>query len=414
MSSNIHQRHVVTGSDAAPCCNNHNGHGNNYNDTEMVDPSVTSKSFRKRRKPSSSVSSSRPKRLPPRGSSMPTVVELLNVYVNGVASLLQILSVLIVVVCVAILIGLLIFKLISGDDSDDPTGSSGGGVGVGAMLGLYGSIRKARSSSSSNKAGVGVGLMAKYPRTHLKPSKLYTIPGSMPHIGDKSDQYAALRKEFDEKQQRQELPHVEPQMHLAPVTTDVPYDIYNCPEEPPTGYPFAWNLLKVIQAWPPDDPKPRPQIFQGLCVFDYTKTEDLEKAYNYRAAEVPFVINGDPAVQQAVLRWNAPNYLERMLGRVQHRAEYSDSNHFMYWNPSPKIPGRAHNNANPKLQQEQDRILKANPSVKDWKEPTQRIRMTYSAWLEHANVTDESMLGPDQPHWYFRLIGCGETGHGGT
>ena len=43
-----------------------------------------------------------------------------------------------------------------------------------------------------------------------------------------------------------------------------------------------------------------------------------------------------------------------------------------------------------------------------WKEPTKLLRMPYSEWLQHANVTTQSgQLGPDQPHWYYRLIGCG-------
>lgn len=42
-----------------------------------------------------------------------------------------------------------------------------------------------------------------------------------------------------------------------------------------------------------------------------------------------------------------------------------------------------------------------------WKQPTQNLRMPYLEWLAHANQTDDSQLGPDKPHWYFRLIGCG-------
>jgi hypothetical protein len=44
-----------------------------------------------------------------------------------------------------------------------------------------------------------------------------------------------------------------------------------------------------------------------------------------------------------------------------------------------------------------------------WKPPTEMLRMTYLDWLAHANVTDDK-LGPDNPHWYFRLIGCGNMG----
>ena len=37
--------------------------------------------------------------------------------------------------------------------------------------------------------------------------------------------------------------------------------------------------------------------------------------------------------------------------------------------------------------------------------------MTYVDWLQRPNVTDDQ-LGPDNPHWYFRLIGCGHMGEG--
>ena len=39
------------------------------------------------------------------------------------------------------------------------------------------------------------------------------------------------------------------------------------------------------------------------------------------------------------------------------------------------------------------------------------MRMPYAEWLAHANVTDDK-LGPDQEHWYYRLIGCGDMGRG--
>ena len=34
-------------------------------------------------------------------------------------------------------------------------------------------------------------------------------------------------------------------------------------------------------------------------------------------------------------------------------------------------------------------------------------------WLRHANVSDDQ-LGPDHPHWYYRLIGCGLPGNDGS
>jgi hypothetical protein len=127
-------------------------------------------------------------------------------------------------------------------------------------------------------------------------------------------------------------------------------DIYNCPEEPPAGYPFAWNLLDILAHWPADDPEPRAQIFQSLCVFDYVK--DFGKARRYRDAELPFVIRGDPEVAKTIERWNTPYYLEALLGDVEHDTEYSVTNHFLYWTKEWNPPS-------------------------DWKQPTQRMHMTY-------------------------------------
>mmetsp|Transcript_25825 Transcript_25825/g.39626 ORF Transcript_25825/g.39626 Transcript_25825/m.39626 type:complete len:553 (+) Transcript_25825:130-1788(+) len=279
-----------------------------------------------------------------------------------------------------------------------------------------------------------------FPKKPLAPSKYYTVPESMEHIGDKSDSYALLRKEYDAKMKllsadqlfSKEYYHQfqfspmameepaadnnsaagkEPDaevLQLEQVLDQVPYDIYNCPDVPPEGYPFAWTLLDVLEHWGPDDPEPNPdrKLFQGLCVFDYQT--DYEKAVTYREAEKPFVVTNDPQVHNAVYRWNQPKYLERMLGpAVKHRAEYSENNHFLYWNKPPqhnKGAGRLGRGGAPKPWQNKVE------TPKDWIEPTQMMRMTYGEWLEHANVTDDSLLGPDMPHWYFRLIGCGETG----
>jgi hypothetical protein len=278
-------------------------------------------------------------------------------------------------------------------------------------------------------------------REALDPSETYQIPGSLSHIGDKSDQYAALRKEIDQLfplDQQRSLQAVERlkkyEFHSLPMqdhnsdsdsnagnssssshSNPMPYDIYNCPKMPPEHYPYHWNTLQLLKHWPPNDPNVRQDIYQGLCVFDYH--EDYVKALTYRTRELPFVVRGDPSVAAAVERWNrnentstttsststSNNYMERMLGNVQHRAEYSETNHFLFWKPGSN---------NKKIKNTRGGGSDSTP--KGWKEPTKMIRMTYADWLSHANVTDESLLaGPDQPHWYFRLIGCGETGpHG--
>jgi hypothetical protein len=95
-----------------------------------------------------------------------------------------------------------------------------------------------------------------------------------------------------------------------------------------------------------------------------------------------------------------------MLGGVRHRTEYSEHNHFLYWN-APRNKKKKNGLLRPQAPPQKDEL-------KDWKQPTQMMGMPYLEWLHHANVTAEE-LGPDKPHWYYyRLIGCGETGPNGS
>ena len=144
---------------------------------------------------------------------------------------------------------------------------------------------------------------------------IYRVQEAMWCVGDRSDDYARLRKKIDDI-----LPHdpERSQMGVNELTKhsfhsylydihhgdSLYYDIYNCPDHPPIGYPFAWNLMKILESWPAADTNPRSRIFQGLCVFDYQK--DYQKALTYRQAEVPFVVINDPAVARTVERWNVP------------------------------------------------------------------------------------------------------------
>ena len=233
----------------------------------------------------------------------------------------------------------------------------------------------------------------------LKASKVYHIPNSMSHIGDKSDEYARLRQQIEEIYPYQPERSLDATERLRKYDfAAVPngqYDVLDCPEFPPPNYPYEWNTQTILNHWEPDDASIpiKQEIYQGLCVFDYRR--DYVKALNYRANEVPFVVRGDPDVAAAAERWNSPGYMEQLMGDVMHRAEYSESNHFMYWTVG---------NHQGKLKK------KKNTKPDGWKAPTKLIHMTYQEWLEKANVTEDSLLGPDQPHWYFRLIGCGETG----
>lgn len=228
--------------------------------------------------------------------------------------------------------------------------------------------------------------------THYVPR-----PDEMADIGDKSPHYRRIREIYDKKfpaetilSRTSFIDELRKRSYkpIQPVET-IGYDVFNCPDDPPENYPFEYPILDVLNNWNPDNPTPVTEIYQGICVFQYAT--EYDKAVRYREAEVPFVIRDDPQVLRTVERWNQPEYLEKILGDEPHRAEYSENNHFMYW----QNPGKGKNKKN------------KGGKPPGWRAPTENIRMTYKDWLSKANVTDDSKLGPDMPHWYFRLIACG-------
>ena len=52
--------------------------------------------------------------------------------------------------------------------------------------------------------------------------------------------------------------------------------------------------------------------YDSICHFDY-QTE-LQKAENYRKAEVPFIIYNNPEVDSVVQRWSDIDYISSRLG----------------------------------------------------------------------------------------------------
>ena len=225
----------------------------------------------------------------------------------------------------------------------------------------------------------------------------------MDRVGDKTRYYASLRSEIDPKlpsgspedteRMQNYAKSIRPHEYLTMLPNDMDYDIEDCPETPPPNYPHAWNVKSVLENWPPDEVTPRTHIYQGICRFDASKDGDFQKAINYREAEVPFIYRNDPEVLRSVERWNQEGYLQRLIENdVQHRTEFSHNNHFMYWQ-KPRYGNKA-----------------KKALLKDWKAPTDMIRMTFGKWLSKANSTYATNVTPNQDHWYFRLIGCGEMG----
>jgi hypothetical protein len=223
-------------------------------------------------------------------------------------------------------------------------------------------------------------------------------------IGDKSPHFQTIWQEFKTMYPQDD---VNDQLRLEWVKTVraneyVPIDVspgrafdndLDCPDEPPSSvnYPRAYSTLEIINHWNPDTVTPPSDgaIYQGICVFHYDKPGDLQKAQLYREAEVPFVMRDDPAVLRSVQRWNHPEYLTKVMADEPHHADFSHSNHFMFW-----------------LQSKNRKIAKQNRE-NGWKPPTETITMTYPEWLSKANSTEISS-DIESDHWYFRLIGCGE------
>jgi len=277
------------------------------------------------------------------------------------------------------------------------------------MLDAMGTAFATTVAGSSSKHSGG-------PRFHELPWKpeVYRVPHSHKIVGDRSYNYANLRQEIDDifpKDHTRSLQAVAGMKKYTSVETlpTIPldhnsdqlpqpaYDIYNCPETPPSGYPFQWKIMKLVDNWNPENTTVPNTIFNGLCVFDFEN--DFDKAMTYRNLELPFVMTKDPRIAATAERWNSPGYMERMLGDVQHRTTRSDTNHFLYAVP-PRQPPKA-------------KLRTRRTAPPGWKDPTQSMRMSYKDWLERANVTDDKCT-PDQPHWYYRLIGCGLTGPDGS
>ena len=304
-------------------------------------------------------------------------------------------------------------------------------------------VASTRSSSSSSNSRNKEGLIHELKHgdtvADMEPlpwNPIYRPVDSMDIVGDRSNHYARLRHEIDplltpdvieeqfaqlvaKQQGQQGFQYYAPRSMETHHSDQVPYDIYDCPDHPPAGYPFTWKTIDILRDWPPDQTTPpivavdddengnkkgssknAAMIYHSLCIFDYTK--DYDKAITYREAMKPFIVVNDPQVQETVARWSLPKYMDRLLGTVPHRTEHSESNHFMYYVPQPK-----------NIRKRGRRRRNADKIPQDWTAPTKAMRMPYYEWLQHANVTDEHTT-PDSEHWYFRLIGCGTTGNDGS
>ncbi len=334
----------------------------------------------------------------------------------------------------------------------------------------------------------------------LPPSPIYNIPNSMPHIGDKSDEYARLRKDWDEKyppnSPERSVPAVKKLVASGNVLSSIyskmrpppfppisaeqeatperkedrewDYDVYNCPDKPPPGYPREYKTIDILKHWPPtqnlpvgkychhqtnsscvDGEETSPVVAHlGLCVFDYSR--DYEKAMRYRSNEVPFVVRNDPSVAETVERWNDDSYRRKLFGNlhhrnfsdedikkdsynatndVLHRAERSITNQVLFRHSKKSKKKKPNSFTSSYKEQTEESTEMQDQSPKGGLSPpmppaTKLVPMTYDRWHELAiekevnsvidNETgiqyfDANQKGNDSLfYYYFRLVGCGE------
>lgn len=167
--------------------------------------------------------------------------------------------------------------------------------------------------------------------------------------------------------------------------SSLPYDVYNCPDEPPPSYPFAWDAVDILSHWNVDSTTiPDDFIYQALCVFDWH--DDYDRLQRYREAEVPFVLRRHPQVQATALRWQQTEYLEGLIGDEPQRNEHSLNNHLMYWKIRTPRQKRAFPNFDP---------------------PTDDVKISFSEWSAKAQIVQEmpDEVQNDHEHFYFRLNG---------
>uniref|UniRef100_A0A7S3PDC1 JmjC domain-containing protein n=2 Tax=Amphora coffeiformis TaxID=265554 RepID=A0A7S3PDC1_9STRA len=300
-------------------------------------------------------------------------------------------------------------------------------VWLGSKLLMFGYQRRGHGSHHEHRVkGNNVPYEADDDFEPLPWNPIYRIPEAMDLVGDRSDEYARLRQKIDEIlppdgersfERVRELTQSYAEIGTMPMGAHhsdqvrEDYDIYNCPDTPPAGYPFEWKLVdEVLNHWPVTEIENVPaKVHQGLCVFDYQK--DYDKAVTYRKAELPFVVVNDPNVARTAERWAIPGYLDEMLGKdVLHRAEYNTNSHFLYHQPTRKDRMRKRRNRRLKgddQEEEMEQLRDFQGRVAGSQRTDtipQAMRMTYDDWLQRANKTH---VGTEEEHWYFRLIGCG-------
>jgi hypothetical protein len=148
---------------------------------------------------------------------------------------------------------------------------------------------------------------------------------------------------------------------------------------PDVRYPRAYSAVDIVNNWNPDNTEIPAQHYDTLCHFNFQVKEQLALAFEYRNAELPFIVYNVPEIDEVVKKWSDMDYLHSKLGSRKYRSETSKDNHFMYWN------GRAN-----------------EATAKNWKEPTQFVSTSFEDFIETA-IKGQNMTLEQRKHVYFRL-----------
>jgi hypothetical protein len=147
-------------------------------------------------------------------------------------------------------------------------------------------------------------------------------------------------------------------------------------DEKPTDPPF-FHLVDLLQEWPPDNTDPsrwtaskaHPDKGSGVRRFSFLNPVDVELAFKYRQAEVPFVLYNIPPLEETTDKFSLDRLL-RNFGSTPRDVEKSKNNHFMYY----------------KLKNEQQ----LRHSYPDWTPPQLDVPMTFHRFLHSAQEAESA------------------------
>lgn len=195
--------------------------------------------------------------------------------------------------------------------------------------------------------------------------------------------------------------------NIGRTTRTLPYNVLDCPSQPPPDYPLHYSLLQVLQEWPADELQwppfwqdesnnepDHPYLYHSLCIFDWNRDEHRQRMQTYAMEyDVPIIVRNQPEFVAAAERWmrDDPTYLQALIGNEEQRTEHSTNNHLPFWRIGKKL--KKHQQQGPP----------------GWKPPTENIQMSFADWHQAAadmqQAVDEGQDHTTRDHYYFRLNG---------